>query len=165
VRPGKRLWSAQCEDWVSGLECLIDDALRKRNIIGGFVRSGIYPINRELVTVNLPTSYPPSLSSTRQTSSLFSISNKVVTDPLFLQEWEKDSIKKQNNFIKKSKKEKKVLLDNIENIPNSEDENLTNKKTKRKREENARENKDQEDSNDECNDENGIKQIFIFICL
>jgi hypothetical protein len=100
VKPGQRIWDIQCEEWVCNLECLIDDSLRKTNIIGGFVRSGIYPLDRELVTANLPSTYPPFLSSSKKTS-LYSIGNKVVTDPLFLQSWENDILEKIN--IKKKK--------------------------------------------------------------
>jgi hypothetical protein len=95
---------------VSELECIIDKGINRQNNIAGFACAGIHSINQELITTPLPLKCPSFLlSNTVRKRNIFNISNQVVTNPEFLNEWEEDiRIKKELKEKKTDDKEKEV---------------------------------------------------------
>jgi hypothetical protein len=142
-RPGVRMGASCFVEWIENLEMIIDSAIRRKNIIGGFKSSGIFPCNREVTTKFLSTKPPQFLSSTPIKSSLFDISNKVITAAYFLQMWEKDKKEKEK---KKSVKKTKMNKVNEREGDNNEDDN---------REDRDNEDDDNGEDEDDEDDDNG----------
>jgi hypothetical protein len=77
------------------LEAIIDKGINRSNILAGFKRSGIEPVNRLLITSVLPEKCPSYLIQKTSKRKTFSISNSIVTDPDFLSSWKDDIERKE----------------------------------------------------------------------
>jgi hypothetical protein len=96
------------------LSC-IDEALHRKTITGGFSTSGIYPVNPEIVTSNLPPTAPNHLQLKEKKRQIVEIGNKVVSDLDFLNEWEDLENKKEKEKIEETgKKRKRKKKKNLE---------------------------------------------------
>jgi hypothetical protein len=119
VRPGQRVWKETCEIWIQEFEAIVEEALQPRVIRAGFAKSGIFPLNRELITSLLPKSYPAWLGERKITKSLFDINNKVVSSPNIQKDWKEDEEKKNSQKIKVKKdtemKENQVEIQKVIN--------------------------------------------------
>jgi hypothetical protein len=90
------------------LEIIVDKALNRGNNIAGFKRAGIHPVNRELVTHQLPLNCPAYFETHVVRTTLFQINSKLVTDEKFLQEWDQHDEKKlKEKMEKREQKEEK----------------------------------------------------------
>jgi hypothetical protein len=80
--------------WVEDLEEMVDTALKRKTIKGGFANAGIVPLCPDVVLDHLPDNVPLFLQQTdiSRKTTLFDISNKVVTGQCVLDQWKTNSI-------------------------------------------------------------------------
>jgi hypothetical protein len=115
VRPAKNKWSENFVDWAEHLEQLVDNAISRQNIKGGFQNSGIIPINKELIVRHLPSTAPSFLTSRSRIATSINLSNSVVTDTSFLQFWQQHEQENQKRKRKKKKVEQEEEQQKEEN--------------------------------------------------
>jgi hypothetical protein len=138
MKPKRKQWDIRFPIWVEDLEDTIDSTLRRRIIKGGFANAGIVPLFPNIVLDPLPDNIPSYLQIKEniRKSTLFDISNKVVTDEEFLAHWLQDIESKRKMKEEKinEKTEKKILIENRNKKKNKKKMKICIKKTKRKRE-------------------------------
>lgn len=96
AKPGLRLWDSNFPQWVKQLECIVDKGINRITNRAGFARSGIEPINSDLILKPLPVKCPSFINNTVRKRNIFNISNEVISDSEFLSKWEEDLKKKRN---------------------------------------------------------------------
>lgn len=109
-------------EWIEELEGLIDSAILRKNIIGGFTHSGIFPINRDLITSSLPLKCPTFLNAKTHKSSICDLGNKVITDHLFLDTWIPHQ--KVNNTNNETKETDEIINEDEGDVNGEEEEGI-----------------------------------------
>jgi hypothetical protein len=118
--PGKRSWAVDFPEWVKKLEIMIDSGVNRKTIVGGFIHSGIFPFNRDLIIQSLPSKCPSFIPLKVNKTSLFDIGNKVLTDPTFIQMWDDDMKQKQKG--KKGMVKEEEITNEEENSQEEEEQ-------------------------------------------